>query len=433
MFLFLLACNGGKCGIDNLNATLGEIPTIIHLSWTNNQECSTYVEFGDGETTETTPMQTGVEQEALLLGMPTSTDVSFKVMDADSKEVLGEGSITTGPLDAAYTPLTVTDNGGPSYDGYLVTTSLGGVVGPIILDNRGNIVWWYEEDPTWVPSGARLSKDRQWVIYTNQPQATIVDEGELVKVSIDGATVERWTVPGCHHDFAEMPDGSIVVLSQDTRELEGTEVVGDRLLQVEADGTQTEVWNIFDDWPEAGLRANIEDDSTNWSHGNAIDYHEDTDSWFMSFRNFGAIVKVNRSTRGVEWVLGGALSDYTISDDPNGQFVKEHQFEVFEDESGIVVFDDRDAQQGWSRAVEYSLDSGSNEARQVWEYKTDPLIQSVVLGDVDRLENGNTIVMFSTAGQLDVVNDQGQVLWRLNTDLGNAMGYFERVDSLYLE
>jgi hypothetical protein len=153
----------------------------------------------------------------------------------------------------------------------------------------------------------------------------------------------------------------------------------------------------------------------------------------MSFRNFGAIVKVNRSTRGVEWVLGGALSDYTISDDPNGQFVKEHQFEVFEDESGIVVFDDRDAQQGWSRAVEYSLDSGSNEARQVWEYKTDPLIQSVVLGDVDRLENGNTIVMFSTAGQLDVVNDQGQVLWRLNTDLGNAMGYFERVDSLYLE
>ncbi len=435
MLLFLIACKADKISSDDITVTVSEeVTSILSISWPNDEARATYVRFGaEGDLRYRTPTG-GVEESgsAMLLGMPPSTEVFFEIVDAESDEVLGAASAENGALPAAFAPLTATGSG-KSYDGFVATTVLGQTSGPVIFDDTGAHVWWFDDTADWVASGARLSADRQWVIYTNQPKSTVVDQGELVKVSIDGKTVERYTVPGCHHDFAEMPDGSIVVLSQDTRTIEGVdgphEAVGDQLISVAPDGTQTVVWNIFDDWPEAVWETNVEDDSVNWSHGNAIDYDAATDAWRISFRNFNSIASFDAQSGDVQWVLNGQLSDWTLVTDERDAFIKQHQFEVLD--GSILLIDDGDVNRGWSRAVEFSLPEGGGQAEEIWSWKPRPEIQTTVLGDVDRLEDGSTLVMHSTAGQLATITEGGDVRWQLNADLGTGLGYFQRVDSLY--
>lgn len=67
------------------------------------------------------------------------------------------------------------------------------------------------------------------------------------------------------------------------------------------------------------------------------------------------------------------------------------------------------------------------------DYRAKPNVQSVVLGDVDRLENGNSMFCFSTAGQIDVIDPDKKLLWRMTAPMGYALGYFQQVDSLYPE
>ena len=49
--------------------------------------------------------------------------------------------------------------------------------------------------------------------------------------------------------------------------------------------------------------------------------------------------------------------------------------------------------------VEYALDEGTGRAELVWEYHDVPPVYTLALGDVGRLENGNTV---SSPGRVGV-------------------------------
>jgi Arylsulfotransferase (ASST) len=429
MILLFLAC--GRYPEIEVQATLSpDISTIVQLSWTNPEALATQVRYGvDGDTSMLSPaLAVGETGGINLLGLAPDREVSFEVVEVESEEVLGTGSITTGTMPGSLRSLEV----GPAkdcWDGLILTTYLGAAVGPIVLNPDGKLVWWHEEDPLLIATRARLSADGQWITYIATERTTVIDTAELVRVSIDGSTVVRLEIPGLHHDFVELPDGKMAVLSQDTRKIGGKDLVGDRILEVAEDGSFTEVWNIFDDWPEAGPETNLDDSSPNWSHANVLHYDEAEDAWYMSFRNFNAIAKVGRSDRQMKWVLGGVLSDFSIEGDSLNGFEGQHGFEMTAD--GIVVMDDRSPPSRFSRMVEYDLDFSSMKATFKSEYHPKPEIATTVLGDVDRLENGNTLVMFSTAGELNCLDSNAEVLWRGTGATGYAMGYIQRMDSLY--
>jgi hypothetical protein len=54
-----------------------------------------------------------------------------------------------------------------------------------------------------------------------------------------------------------------------------------------------------------------------------------------------------------------------------------------------------------------------------------------VLGDVQRLPNGNTLVVYTSRGTLDEVDPDGNLVRRMVWDLGGATTYLERRASLY--
>jgi hypothetical protein len=84
-----------------------------------------------------------------------------------------------------------------------------------------------------------------------------------------------------------------------------------------------------------------------------------------------------------------------------------------------------------SLAIELALDLPGKQASQVWSYKAVPGIQNDVMGDVQRLPNGNTIIGYSTKGVLREVDAGGTLLQEWTWGLGVDFGYVEKRASLY--
>lgn len=62
---------------------------------------------------------------------------------------------------------------------------------------------------------------------------------------------------------------------------------------------------------------------------------------------------------------------------------------------------------------------------------TDPSIETLFLGDVHRLDDGDTMATWGLGGRIDRVSPSGEVLWKVNTELGFIVGYNTVEESLY--
>jgi hypothetical protein len=86
---------------------------------------------------------------------------------------------------------------------------------------------------------------------------------------------------------------------------------------------------------------------------------------------------------------------------------------------------------GSSLALELELDLTAMTSSIAWQYAAMPGIANQVMGDVQRLGNGNTVVAYSTQGVLHEVTPMGNVVRELTWDLGGAFGYVVQRPTLY--
>jgi hypothetical protein len=82
-----------------------------------------------------------------------------------------------------------------------------------------------------------------------------------------------------------------------------------------------------------------------------------------------------------------------------------------------------------SIAIELSIDRGAKQSTQQWSYKSN--IQNDVMGDLQRLPNGNTIIGYSIKGILQEVGADQTVLQEWTWPTGSTFGYIEKRASLY--
>ena len=297
----------------------------------------------------------------------------------------------------------------------------------VIVDGDGDVVWSHRPDLGWpshfVPR-VRQSRVGEWITYnvgggqtqgTPEPDATRA----IVRVSLDGAREQVLMLPDTHHDFFELGDGTLALLKYDRREIADHTYIGDALVEVHPDGTERQVWSVWDHFeldPD-----NVVGPLASWSHANALYFDKEEPAYYVSLRNFDCIVKIDPTSGDQQWVLGGEHSDFALSDGSTDLFRHQHQFDVLED--GIIVFDNGLVETLDSRVVQYRLDPALGLATRVWEQHADPSMFCAALGDVDRLENGNTLITWSPAGQIDEVDPDGNVVWRVRAELGAAFGF----------
>jgi hypothetical protein len=430
----------GCAGLDvDATVVLSEvIPTVATVSWelSGDDVTAARVAFtpDDGDPLRSTArVDDDGWARAVLLGMKPLTAYTLTIEEERGGDWLGGGplELETGGLSSSLPGLTLHDHDpARAAGGYLVTSLITRQGAGAMLDGDGDVVWAHEPDLDWEVvfiSRTRYTPGDDHVTYLARDRTVLDDSNEqrkLVRVSLDGTVEEHLDAEDVHHDYLQLADGGFAVLERDYREVEGETVKSDSLVEIGPDGARTVIWSAWDHF-EFDPGFEVESDGS-WCHANALDLDEDAGVYRVSLRNFGTIVEIDRASGAQLRTIGGATSDYTLDDGSTELFAWQHQFEVLDD--GVLVFDNGTADVRDSRAVEYGLDDGA--AVPVWEFHAEPPLFTPALGDVQRLDNGNTLVSWSSSGQIDEVTPDGEVVWRLRTQMAAGFGFTRWLEAL---
>ena len=434
--LGLAACDSADIDPAVTASVSAAIPTVATVQWplVTPTASNAYVEFGiDDEHRRRAKAEIDDDgtARAVLLGMKPGREIHYHVVEVVGDRLL-QGKdlrLDSGTLTSSLPRLEVPIATDLKSRGFLITSLIADPSVAVIVDGDGEIVWAHRPDVDWdklyIPR-VRLSRVGEWVIYHAATALGADGEGgaethrSFVRVALDGSSEQIISITDAHHDFIELGDGTIATLTRDRREVDGEEVVGDRILEVGWDGSERQVFSVWDHLEYDPTQVDPQPGS-GWTHANALQFDKDAGLYYMSLRHLDCILAIDRATGAVRWTLGGQDSDFVLADGSTQLFQRQHQFRVID--ANALVFDNGTVENQDSRVVEYTLDPSTGQAELVWEHHNDPPLLSIGMGDVARLPNGNTLITWSGPGQIDEVSPTGEVVWRARVEMGAGIGY----------
>lgn len=419
----------GNCGITidsyDISPAIGTVG-IVTWSATGTIESAT-IEFGPAATGFTMSAPVDLAEpgyKTLLLGMKGEMEYSFQVKAmSGGQECTSEVyTLETGPVANNIPSITrPTANEGRTATGFIITSAgLGGFGGPggpggpgggggqpaFIFDMDGDPVWWAPAPASCSRAMMDWEGKNMWMMELN------VDGGggEVRRVSMDGTDTEN-NVQGlsnAHHDLTVLPGGIVATVLWTG----GAESPSD-LVERSPDGSIKTVVRLDSAIYQAGGIG---------FHANSILYHPSDESYTISDRYPNLYVKVSRSGQLI-WQFGGS--------NPVGDFISGGSWQVNHghhllDDGTMLIFNNGQGG-GSSPVIGYQLNADSSKmATEVFRYA--PNNNSPVLGDVQRLPNGNTLVTYSTAGIIHEVQGTNNLVQVFQT---GTLGYSMWRPSLY--
>jgi hypothetical protein len=365
---------------------------------------------------------TKANYRTLLLGLKPTSDYVFHIEATAMNGTVCKSSEyalpTTGVLLGAPTISRTVSNASAQAKGFIVTSS-GVTYGnfAIIIDADGDLVW-YAEAPIQT-TRARMDYEgaNMWMVAANEDNST----GEMRFVSMDGQTTMT-NVPGlenAHHDFAVLP-GKIAAMVWTTTDTDAES----QLVEMNADGsgsttTRFEIGaNLYVGGSGSGP------DPSHSYHSNSILYHAADDSFTIGDRDPNLYVKVSHAG-AIEWQLGGSCTNAPAGTAHcvSGSWQVNHGHHLL-DSGTMLLFNNNT--NGVADVREFELDTtGTFTATPVADFKSG--IMSNVLGDVQRLPNGNTLVSYSTSGEILELDPS----WATVQTVTGAYGYSDWRATLY--
>jgi hypothetical protein len=267
-------------------------------------------------------------------------------------------------------------------------------------------------------TGARMSYDgtHMWINGANVPSGT----AHVHRVTMDGLTDEDLSsqFAGLNHQLTVLPDETVAFYAYGSN---GCDDIKERA----PSGTVKTIVN-----------ARTAHGGTTACHVNSVHYSKPDDALVFSDLDNQDLTKITRTGTTV-WVLNGTGNTFTGVSWKGGQhgfhLIGLDDFVVFTNNSRVAAGSTTSVggTGDGSIALEIKLDTTAKTATQTWSYKANPGVQNDVMGDVERLPNGNTIVGFSTKGALHEVSATGTVLQRWAWPAGASFGYIEKRATLY--
>lgn len=397
--------------------TVGVVEFSVNLPKSELEAAS--IEFGvDTSYGATAPVSfDDANYRTLLLGLTPSTKYSFRVtVTAKHASCSATGSLTTGALPSGHPPDAAVTNGGSSAasaSGFILTSTYNGDW-VYLLDHAGRVVWAYavpSDDPIGV-SRALLSRDGRYVYARELNVQALAGAGKLYRIAIDGSSIETKLLSTSHHDFVLSPEGDILYLSKQGSTGNGSEPC-DAVRRLSADFTSDVL--VYDLWEAIGGFAS-DPAATDLCHANALRYDQNDDTYTVSEVNRNVFTKITPEGDLV-WTLGGSAGSFT----GDVTWVRQYGHELLPSNHVLFFNNGPLVTPGDSPVVELALDLDQHTATQVWSY--DPGLFSSVLGDVERLPGGNTLVTYSRAHVIHEVDPSGTLVraYTLNGDSGYAM------------
>jgi hypothetical protein len=388
------------------------IPNVAVVVWSTSLENLTAAEIdfapASGGSTMVAPVDlTQADYRTLLLGMKGNTSYSYRIVARTAEGACTSDSytITTGAVPSSAPTVKTTIADASAHDrGFIVTsTGLSGSTA-FIIDPDGAVVWTAAAPSS--PSRAHLSWDgtRMYMMALNVRNTGL---GNIQSVAMDGTGSTSFSgLTTSHHDLAAIPGGLATLLWNKT----GTDAPCSLVEHADATDTLTTV--------VADMGAVY---SSKTFHTNSVHYYPGDDTYTVGDRNPSLYVKLTREGQLV-WQFGGSAPK-----DPSKFFSGvptwsiNHGHQLLPD--GTFVFFNNGANEAWG----YKLDTTAMTATKVLGYTASGAMSSV-LGDVQRLPNGNYLVTFSTSGQIQEISPTGALV---ATFASLSFGYAEFRESLY--
>lgn len=436
-FLFLLACGtdadsrepvfvAEPCRVD-ADAFDGfrvevdpNIGTVLHASWDGAAE----LRYTDALGIE---REVAFDGDRVLVGFRARAEVGLQLhADGLCSPVV---TVVTGSLPAGLPEASVSRVPGPQTETFLAVPVMTNLErrAMVFETATGEPVWhWALPEGTLSPSyRVHLRRDGGGVLVN--VHETPNSRGGLYRVDWDG----HWNfieVPGSNVDFIEHDDGTLAVLAFQVRtDSDGVRIRGDRILEVGLDGELVEVWNMFDDYPHDLGPTSVSSDpfgpSVEWAHANGLNYDPAEDAYLVSLHEIGVIASVDAASGALNWRLGEG-GEYESG--PRKVVDSPHSVQVLDD-GNVLLFNRRGVGE-CSGAVE--VEFVGDHADVVWEHASEECVLVVFLGEALRLPDGDTLMMWSSSGMLDIVGPNGDLRWRMSLDLGAGFGFVDQTNDL---
>jgi hypothetical protein len=123
-------------------------------------------------------------------------------------------------------------------------------------------------------------------------------------------------------------------------------------------------------------------------------------------------------------VLGGTTSDFTGD---GATWTRQHGHHLIGPDR--LLFFNNEVLPETSRAIEVSLDFESMTATRVWEHSDE--LEAQIYGDVQRLENGNTLITYTTSRTILEVAPDDSIVRAVSWENPGVPGYAMQRSSLY--
>lgn len=393
------------------------IGTVAAVEWSVDAGTvsEAHIEFGlDATYGMTAPVDLAEpNMRTLLLGMKPSKTYNYRIVaTVDGETCSSENrTVTTGAVSPALTQPEITSPAPEKhYGGYMYSTKWGtNNDGPAwIMDKDNEYVWWYADPMIGDVFRTRMSMDGKYMWMRNTGQTA--GSGALLRITMDGLQEERWEdeVAMSTHDFAVMADGRLGLILWDS---DAAQRCAEIAIFDPADGSLTPIFNARD-----------AHGATN-CHVNNIHYYAEDDTFTFSDYESDCYVKI-KSNGELVWILNGPASDFTGT-----SWARQHGIHILS-ENHMMVFSNGDFG-GATKVFELQLDTDAMTAETLWTYEDGP--STPFGGDVQRLPNGNTLIAYSSTGEIHEVDPDGQLVQKLVWPEDNPVGYTTVQDSMYTE
>lgn len=291
-------------------------------------------------------------------------------------------------------------------DLYFFTPSSGGYT--CAYDTNGDVRWYLTNRATWKID--RLKNGRLLVSTERLVNSPYYLTG-LYEMDMLGKIYTEYSLPGgYHHDYYEMPNGNIIVASDDFDSGKGT--VEDYIVELDRKtGKIVKTIDLKDILKmEDGKSENwVEYD---WFHNNSVWYDEKTNSITLSGRHQDAVINIDYDKEKLNWIIGDSTNwskkyqKYFFK--PVGKDFEwqwSQHAAMITPEGNIFIFDNGNnkskekdkyvsADNSYSRGVMYKINTKKMTIEQVWEYgkARGSEFYSPYISDVDYLDNEHYIV-----------------------------------------
>lgn len=266
----------------------------------------------------------------------------------------------------------------------------------VILDNEGEPVFYKRMTALGTVYDFKKQPDGRLTFYDNTRKGFIILDESYQEVGSffagNGYTADV-------HDLQILPNGNALLMIYDPQPVDMSKIVPNGnpnatvvgLVIQELDPSNNVVfeWRSWDHFEITDTSVALAVPRVDYVHGNAVELDHDG-NLLLSSRNLCEVTKINRQTGEVIWRMGGKKNEFTFLNDDGFFF----QHDIRRQANGnITLFDNRAEQLPvFSRAIEYKIDEVQKTVELVWSHSNSPTTYSRVMGNAQRLPNGNTLI-----------------------------------------